>query len=1058
MKKTTMNKMKINKKKVLSFLCFLIVSVGIVHAQFVHPGLSHKKSDLDRMKYMVEAQKEPFYQSYLLMAADSKSKYDYVVQGNTSMTVLYRDAPKTNLSAFENDSRAAYQNALMWSITGDNRHAEKAIEIFNAWTGLTYLQHSGTRALTSSLIYIMLEGAEIIKSTYNGWSPTDINKFKDMLVYPGYSNTAEPSDLTTQGTWYWRAYMFDYVRAGNQEISAVRACLAIGAFLDNEIIYDRALRYVKGLPHRADDLPYASGPHIRGSVINTTDYQINYNYTTGSAISDYGFNGVLTNYIWENGQSQESSRDLWHTWWGEYMLCNIGEIAWNQGADFWGEADSRILLGLEFNNRYTVSYVQSYMDQPNEWTPTAESGEFIQQMDRTNRTMSLAISPIYADDPARIYRDRFNDVAAWELPTAHYIGRGIKAPEEVKWTLRAREKSIEMNGNYETAPDNGSYLGYGGLIFRRADNCYGDPIKGFDTNNLPIYSMNNLPTTIEAENFDYFTTSGEDHTYNDTTISNNGGVYRIDENVDIKVCSEGGYNITDIQDGEWLTYTVNVPADGTYDISIRYASTNANGKIKFNIGGVDVTTEVNVPFGASNSTGLTDWKDFTVASNVNLIKGVQALKVMFSGANNSFDLNSISLNINTLSCMISTTDFTNFKGGINYSYYEGVWNELPDFDAETPIKTGEIAIIDLSEASSANNYGFVFEGYVHAPNSGTYTFYTRSDDGSNLSIEGIKIIDNDGLHEEQESAVSICLNEGYYKIKVEYFTASGSNSALSVMYEGPGISKTTLPVYIDESKVPGQFEFLFDIDGDFEGWTSFNNPVATSMAVISGKLQATYPATNGYLGIQHQADLEFSVDHPYVAIKIDHLPASRMSFYMASGWYNNDKDGFSNVANTTLNNQGIYVFDLSTNGPGFGSGKTQVFASGTNYTDTNRIIFLIDDNNTSSTTNATYNDIEWIKNFASLQDIAAYAGLTLGVNSLKQDVVSIYPNPVKGSFIVSQGLGADVEIYNIVGKLLTKEKIENNKEQIDISGFVSGIYFVRISNNGIMTTKKIIKE
>ncbi|MDW5290195.1 PA14 domain-containing protein [Formosa sp. PL04] len=1036
---------------------FFLSIICTVNAQFVHPGLSHKNSDLDRMKYMVESQIEPYYESYLSLAADSKSQYDYVVKGNTSMTVLYRDTPKTNLAEFESDSRAAYQNALMWYITGDSRHADKAVEIFNAWTGLTYLQHSGTRSLTSSLIYIMLEGAEIIKGTYSGWSDSDITKFKDMLVYPGYSNTETPADLTTQGTWYWRSYLFDYVRAGNQEISAIRACLAMGVFLDNEIMYDRALRYVKGLPHRADDLPYSSGPHIRGDENGVTEYQINYNYTIGYDVEDYGFNGVLTNYIWENGQSQESSRDLWHTWWGEYMLCNIGEIAWSQGTDFWSEADSRLLLGLEFNNKYTVSYVQSYPDQTTAWTPTAESGEFIQKMDRTNRTMSLAISPIYANDPTRIYRDRFNDVAAWELPVAHYIGRGIKTPEEAKWTIRARDKSIEMNGGYETAPDNGSYLGYGGLLFRRPNNCYGEPIRGFDFSNLPDYKIHTIPATIEAENYDYSVVSGQGRIYNDLDTNNSGGQYRMADGVDIKEISEGGYTITDIRDGEWLTYTVNVPANGVYDISINYAAASADGKIKFNIGGADVTTEVNVPFGVPNSTGLTDWKEFTVASDVTLTKGVQALQVLFSGADNAFELNNLTVDVKSV-CQTAESINTSFSSGINYKYYEGTWDKLPDFESETPLKTGVTSAIDLTEASATNNYGFVFDGYIHAPSDGTYTLFTNSDDGSSVSINGVEIIDNDGLHDAQEVSAQICLDEGYHKIKVDYFTNSNSSSTLDVMYEGPGVSKTALPVYIADVKSPGAFEFLFDTNNDFEGWTDFNNPGTTSLAVTSGELQSNYSNTNGYFGIQYEDDIEFSSEHPYLAIKIDHLPASRFSFYMASGWYNNDKNGFSNLQNVALNDAGIYIFDLSENGPGFGASGTQLFADGTNYIDTNRVIFIIDDADTSGTTNASYNDIEWIKNFASLDDIFEYAGLTLSIKDEKQDLVSLYPNPIKNKFTVTNSLGSNLELYNIVGKVLLKRSLESNKEELDISYLNSGIYFVRIMNAGKVINKKIIKE
>ena len=71
------------KQSILIIFC-LISGVSSIQAQFVHPGISHKKSDLDRMKYMVEAQIDPWYSSYQNMVNDSKSSYSYVVQGKAS--------------------------------------------------------------------------------------------------------------------------------------------------------------------------------------------------------------------------------------------------------------------------------------------------------------------------------------------------------------------------------------------------------------------------------------------------------------------------------------------------------------------------------------------------------------------------------------------------------------------------------------------------------------------------------------------------------------------------------------------------------------------------------------------------------------------------------------------------------------------------------------------------------------------------------------------------------------------------------------------------------------
>ncbi|MFC1763538.1 carbohydrate-binding protein [Planctomycetota bacterium] len=580
---------------------------------FVHPGITHKKSDLDRMKYMVEAQIDPWYSSYKQMAADSKASYNYVVQGKKSFTLLARDAPRTNYRAWNSDIRAAYYNAIRWYVTGDSRHAEKAIEIFKAWSNLTAVTSNGTDALSGGVGYIMIEAAELIKSTYDGWSTVDINAFKDMLVYPGYSNTGVPSSVSRRnGTFYWKSYQGDSYRHGNQGLSGWRTVMAMGIFLDNEIMYDRALRYIKGLPHRSDDLPYPADPN-----------------TGGPATEDYGFNEVMTHYIWENGQCQESSRDQQHTVFGIGLLCSMAEMSWNQGEDLYGHANDRLLLGLEYNMRYNVSAIQTYPDQPTAWKPTVASGEFIQRQDRTGRWFSKVIS-------TKAVGGYLDVRPVFEMPVAHYHGRGLKSADELKWTIRARDLQIEKSG-YEAAGHSNDAIGWGALTARRPDYCYGDPISGFDSEGLPEYRMNVLPTTIEAENFDYSPVSGEGRIYHDTIPGNTGGKYRHHEDVDIEGCSEGGYCLSNMDDGEWMSYTVTVPASGTYSLTVRYAAANSHGKVKFAFDGSDATGDIALPA----TGGVTTWASYTVADSVALSKGVQSMRVAVSGTSGSYQLNKI---------------------------------------------------------------------------------------------------------------------------------------------------------------------------------------------------------------------------------------------------------------------------------------------------------------------------------------------------------------------------------------------------------------------------------
>jgi hypothetical protein len=612
---------------------------------FVHPGLSHKLSDLQRMRAMVEAGVEPYATSYALLAAHARSSYTVeVAGGNTGMTEL-DDSWNSFLA---NDGITAYYNALMWMMTGDSRHADKAIEVFTVWSDLK--RNTQGVPLSTGRHWKLIEAAEIIKSTYDGWAEEDIQKFKDMLVYPGYSNTEIPTEAIANNdiTFYWRIYQGDPARHGNQGIFAMRVMQAMGVFLDNEIMYDRAVRYLQGLSHRADDLPYISGPSITTGPTAVYEYFEEYSRSgQEDTIPDYGYNEVISNYVYETGQCQESSRDQAHSLGGVGTLCTMAEIAWNQGNDLYGHLDNRLLLGLSFWYRYNLSWAHTYPDQMEPWEPTVASGEYVERFDRSGRWKALKINPYLAQNIGEEYwhRGRTNLLTApiLEATLGHYKYRMALPAEDTKWLERGFEfLTSEVGVEQLTTTD---HAGLGGLKYRRVSP--GDPISGF-TNGTPIYAMHSAPCIIEAENYDHFTLNGEARTYHDLTTMNSGGEYRLADGVDITTCSEGGYALTELEEGEWLTYTMAVPTNGAYDISIRYAASASGGKIQFSFDDADMTGKIAVPAGSG-------WQDLTVAEGVVLSNRVQCMKISFSGTSNAFELNSISIDGPFSAYTVSTT-------------------------------------------------------------------------------------------------------------------------------------------------------------------------------------------------------------------------------------------------------------------------------------------------------------------------------------------------------------------------------------------------------------------
>ena len=130
--------------------------------------------------------------------------------------------------------------------------------------------------------------------------------------------------------------------------------------------------------------------------------------------------------------------------------------------------------------------------------------------------------------------------------------------------------------------------------------------------------------------------------------------------------------------------------------------------------------------------------------------------------------------------------------GTDYEYYEGSFTSLPNFATLTPVKGGLATDFSLANRSSDSNFAFAFTGDVTVPTTGTYTFYANSIDGSSLSIDGVRVVNNDGIHAAQTVSGSVALTAGLHAINVDYFDQTGP-SLLQVSYSGPGVNQQVIP-------------------------------------------------------------------------------------------------------------------------------------------------------------------------------------------------------------------------------------------------------------------------
>lgn len=129
------------------------------------------------------------------------------------------------------------------------------------------------------------------------------------------------------------------------------------------------------------------------------------------------------------------------------------------------------------------------------------------------------------------------------------------------------------------------------------------------------------------------------------------------------------------------------------------------------------------------------------------------------------------------------------EGKISWDYYEGNFTQLPDFTGLKVLKSGKSKEFSLKHISHRpDHFAIWFKSSLALPGSGTYTFYTQSDDGSKILIDGKVLVDHDGSHSSSSKSNHIELEEGLHSIEVLYFDDI-SGEELEIYIEGPNIPK-----------------------------------------------------------------------------------------------------------------------------------------------------------------------------------------------------------------------------------------------------------------------------
>jgi hypothetical protein len=186
---------------------------------FVHPGVAHSNESIEFIKTKIEAGEQPWSLAWEKFKTSRYVSLDWRPQPRAHVERGASNNPNIGSSEFSGDARAAYHHALYWALSGEERHAEKAAEIVDAWSKtLESISNHDARLLIGMSGYHFCIAAELLKHTWGKWPEEKQTQFASML----------------RDIWYPVIKDFYPSANGNWDASMLQAMMAMSVFLDDQ--------------------------------------------------------------------------------------------------------------------------------------------------------------------------------------------------------------------------------------------------------------------------------------------------------------------------------------------------------------------------------------------------------------------------------------------------------------------------------------------------------------------------------------------------------------------------------------------------------------------------------------------------------------------------------------------------------------------------------------------------------------------------------------------------------------------------------------------------------
>ncbi|MGJ3699802.1 discoidin domain-containing protein [Variovorax sp. AFSI2.2] len=256
-----------------------------------HPGAGLTLSDLQTLKANVEQGKEPWKSGYNQLANSPNARLSYAGAGGPFAKVSR--APDVNLHAWRRDMIAISELSQMWYFTQNEQYAKIARGLLLGWA-TTQTEFSGRESMLDlgDYAFQFVGGAEILRSTYPGWTEADtatVKKYFKNVLMPA----ANPYGESQFG-------------AGNKGALSLVALGLMAIYNDDIETLDRVVYQTRTLAHIG--------------LRNSNDI------------------GMLGDYLRDQGHGYGQLRSL----------TMLAEALWTQGIDIYSDFDNRLLATGEY--------------------------------------------------------------------------------------------------------------------------------------------------------------------------------------------------------------------------------------------------------------------------------------------------------------------------------------------------------------------------------------------------------------------------------------------------------------------------------------------------------------------------------------------------------------------------------------------------------------------------------------------------------------------------------------------------------------------------------------